>query len=296
MAYFPSKITNDGSLTFFSAEFDELFHSHSGAKQEAEQKFVEPCQFAQKAHHQPLLKIIDICYGLGYNSASAIESIGNVNPHCVVELIALEIDETVPRQAVREQLLHQWRDPIPAYLTELATQHRVQTDRFKGQLWLDDARNSLKKLNNMGWLADAIFLDPFSPPKCPQLWTVEFLHLVARCLKPDGRLATYSCAGAVRKGLQLAGLTLGSTVGVGRRSPGTVATFSPTELPPLSLKEQEYLQTRASIPYRDPHLNATAKDILQRRQAEQQASLLESTSQWKKRWSKMLSSSDYHII
>ena len=134
------------------------------------------------------------------------------------------------------------------------------------------------------WQADAIFLDPFSPPKCPQLWTVEFLKLVAKCLKPDGIIVTYSSSAAARTALSLAGLQIGSTTSVGRKSPGTVASFSAINLPTISLQEQEHLQTRAAIPYRDSTLQATAESIRQQRELEQQASKLEPTSQWKKRW------------
>jgi tRNA U34 5-methylaminomethyl-2-thiouridine-forming methyltransferase MnmC len=55
-------------------------------------------------------------------------------------------------------------------------------------------------------------------------------------------------------------------------------------LPPLSQKEKEHLLTRAAIPYRDPQLNAPADVIMMRRQQEQQASSLEPTSHWRKRW------------
>jgi tRNA U34 5-methylaminomethyl-2-thiouridine-forming methyltransferase MnmC len=164
------------------------------------------------------------------------------------------------------------------------TARRVQTEYFDGQLIIGDARETIKSLCQSQWQADAIFLDPFSPPKCPQLWTVEFLGLVARCLKPTGRLTTYSCSAAVRKALALAGLKFGSTPSVGRRSPGTVASFCEQDLPPLSLQEQEHLDTRAAIAYRDPSLQDSADTICLRRQQEQQTSILKPTSQWKKRW------------
>jgi tRNA U34 5-methylaminomethyl-2-thiouridine-forming methyltransferase MnmC len=64
-----------------------------------------------------------------------------------------------------------------------------------------------------------------------------------------------------------------------------VASFSDVELPPLSMRSQEHLQTRAAIPYRDPQLCDPAPVIVQRRQIEQQASSLEPTSHWHKRWS-----------
>ncbi|GAB4225219.1 MAG: MnmC family methyltransferase [Stanieria sp.] len=278
--------TEDGSYTFFSDEFNEAFHSHYGAKLEAEVKFVEPTQLKIKATQLSTIYLLDICYGLGYNTAAALEAIWSINPHCRVELISLELNPAVPKNAIAFQLLSSWQEPIPKLLAELATTQQVNSEFLQAKLLLGDARTTIKQILQQQWQADAIFLDPFSPPKCPQLWTVEFLNLVANCLKPTGRLATYSCAAAFRTALSLAGLKFGSTVSLGRKAPGTVANFSGQDLPLLSPLEQEHLQTRASIPYRDPTLSELASQIRQRRQQEQQISTLESTSQWKKRWLK----------
>ncbi len=147
-------------------------------------------------------------------------------------------------------------------------------------------------MQKTGFKADAIFLDPFSPPHCPQLWTVEFLNLVAGCLKADGLLATYSSSAAARNALKAAGLNIGSTPPVGRRSPGTVACKETLQNPsltyvnslPLSAQELEHLSTRAAIPYRDPNLRDSAEQIILQRKLEQQSSQLEPTQAWKKRW------------
>ena len=289
MAQFLPQITKDGSYTFFSPEFAEAFHSYYGARQEAEKKFLEPSLLKDKACLQnqkssSSLRLLDICYGLGYNSAAALAGIWSVNSQCRVELIALEIDSQVPLQAIKHNLLNQWRIPIPQLLNQLITTKHIQTNYLDGSLLIDDARKSIQEIYRHGWQADAIFLDPFSPPKCPQLWTVEFLGLVTKCLKPTGRIVTYSSSAAVRTALSLAGLQIGSTPNVGRKSPGTVASFSADNLPNLSLQEQEHLQTRAAIPYRDPELQDTAESIRQKRQLEQQESSLEPTTKWKKRW------------
>ncbi|NJK48746.1 hypothetical protein HC931_11690 [Candidatus Gracilibacteria bacterium] len=275
--------TDDGSFTFFSNEFSETFHTASGAAQEAQKKFVEPCQLAAKTDRP--LKIIDICYGLGYNTAAALKTIWTINPDCHVELIALERDKTIPEQAIAHNLLDRWSLPIVELLRKLAQHHQIQTPQLTARLLLGDARETIGQVQRSGFQADAIFLDPFSPPKCPQLWTVEFLSIVARCLKTDGRLATYSCAASVRTALQLAGLQVGASNSVGRRSPGTISSFSIRNLPPLSQQESEHLQTRAAIPYRDPSLQDSAELIKQRRKIEQLSSALEPTSHWKKRWS-----------
>jgi tRNA U34 5-methylaminomethyl-2-thiouridine-forming methyltransferase MnmC len=278
------QLTADGSFTFFSAEFGELFHSHSGAKQEAEAKFVAPCQLSERASRSQALCLLDICYGLGYNTAAALTAIWAANPQCQVTLIALELEIAVPQQAIAQQLLSGWPPPVQELLTELAATTSVQTPQLQARLEIGDARQTLSSLRRSGYQADAIFLDPFSPSKCPQLWTVEFLAIASQCLKPSGRLVTYSCAAAVRTALQLADLQVAPAPSVGRRSPGTIASFCDSNLSPLSQQEREHLQTRAAIPYRDPLLQDSAVDIVQRRRLEQQVSSLEPTSQWQKRW------------
>jgi len=278
------QLTEDGSYTFFSLEYGETYHSRGGAKEEAEKKFVESCQIAEKARQQQQICLLDICYGLGYNSAAALATIERVNPHCQVHLIALEIDPEVPKRATEYHLLSPWGTSLLEVLDTLAQSHRVKTPNLTAHLYIGDARQLIQKVNLEGFLADAIFLDPFSPTKCPQLWTVEFLSLVAQCLSPTGIIATYSCAASVRTALKLAGLGIGATQAVGRRSPGTAASFQADYLLPISPQEEEHLQTRAAIPYRDPHLIDDPSQICQRRAEEQALSSLENTSQWKRRW------------
>lgn len=288
---FTPQLTDDGSLTFFSTRFGEAFHSHYGARQEAERKFVEPAHLTKQAHKR-VVRVLDICYGLGYNSAAAFSKIWEINPHCRIEWVGLELDPSVPNAAIDQGLLVSWPTFVQEQLIQIARVGSVQTEQLQAQLLLGDARQTIVQVVNAGFQADAIFLDPFSPRACPQLWTVEFLNLVAQCLHPEGYLATYSCSAAVRTAMLAAGLKIGSTPPVGRRSPGTVAChnllqneFDPSvNLPKLSQQEQEHLKTRAAIPYRDPHLCEPANIIESRRQAEQETSNLEPTSHWKKRW------------
>ncbi|MGL5064164.1 MAG: tRNA (5-methylaminomethyl-2-thiouridine)(34)-methyltransferase MnmD [Microcoleus sp.] len=280
---FTPKLTADGSFTFFSTEFDQAFHSDFGARQEAELKFVAPLQLRRQAAKSQL-RLLDVCYGLGYNTAAALAAIWEANPDCRVELVGLEIDPEVPVSAQAHRLLDGWPTPVPELLSILAVDRHLQTDRLQASLIVGDARQTIRQLQQSNFLADAIFLDPFSPPVCPQLWTIEFLAAVTACLQPEGLLATYSCSAAVRAALIAAGLKVGPTPPAGRRSPGTLASFAAQNLSELSQQEREHLQTKAAVPYRDPHLCDTAEIILQRRCEEQQTSLLETTSRWKKRW------------
>ncbi len=287
---FIPKLTADGSFTFVFQEFSESFHSHYGATQESFCKFVEPTQLATAAQ-KPILRLLDICYGLGYNTAAALQTIWAVNPSCCVEVIGLEVNSTVPQAAIAHHLFDNWNCNYIEILKKLAFEHQVQTPCLKAKLLIGDARTTITLVRQSGFWADTIFLDPFSPPQCPQLWTVEFIKQLSLCLHPDGLLATYSCAAAVRTALLSAGLVIGSTPPVGRRSPGTVATHSKnaeskdhSPLTTLSEVEKEHLLTRAAIPYRDPQLSDSTEVIVRRRQQEQQTSCLEPASHWRKRW------------
>ena len=67
-------ITQDGSIGLYDKTLDEIFHSKFGAKKEAFEKFIEPCFLL---NNKPL-KILDICYGIGYNTKCAIENFNQI--------------------------------------------------------------------------------------------------------------------------------------------------------------------------------------------------------------------------
>ncbi len=286
MTWIPQK-TVDGSFTFFSEEFGEAFHSHQGAKSEAFEKFADVTQLVDRALGDRI-RLLDVCYGLGYNSAAAIETIWRVNPDCKIELYALEIDASVPIGTITPELLTSWPIEIQTVLSDLAQTHRCHRPNLTAELLIGDGRQTVQRLSGLGFQADAIFFDPFSPRKCPQLWTVEFFKQVAACLDPHGRLATYSRSAAVRSAMIAAGLAIGSIAPSDSRSSqwsnGTVAAWSGEGLPLLSEMEQDHLETRAGIAYRDSGLVGTAQEILIRQNQQQERSQRRSTSSWRRKW------------
>jgi tRNA U34 5-methylaminomethyl-2-thiouridine-forming methyltransferase MnmC len=270
--------TGDGSFTFYSPDFQATFHSISGACQEAEEKYVRPSGLLNAPSP---IQVLDICYGLGYNSAALIDTLWKARPEAKVQLIALELELEVPRAAYQLGGLRHW--PLAEVaLGTLARDGVVETDYLSAQLLIGDARKTISQVPPH-W-ADGIFLDPFSPECCPMLWSVEFLALVAQRLKPMGTIVTYAASASVRTALKLVGFSVGSTPPVGRRTPGTIANWQ-GGLPPLSQQESEHLQTTAAIPFRDPTLEDDVETLHRRRTEEQKQSGLEPSSHWRKRWS-----------
>ena len=65
--------------------------------------------------------------------------------------------------------------------------------------------------------ADAWFLDGFAPAKNPQMWRTEILEQVAVHSAADARAATFTVAGAVRRGLEAVGFSVEKRPGFGRK-------------------------------------------------------------------------------
>ncbi len=84
--------------------------------------------------------------------------------------------------------------------------------------------------------ADAIFLDGFSPALNPDMWADDVFALIAGRARSGARLATFTVAGFVRRGLQAAGFTVQKSPGFGRKRERLEAVFageapSPTPRP-----------------------------------------------------------------
>ncbi|WP_372782477.1 tRNA (5-methylaminomethyl-2-thiouridine)(34)-methyltransferase MnmD [Phenylobacterium sp.] len=65
--------------------------------------------------------------------------------------------------------------------------------------------------------ADAWFLDGFAPARNPAMWRDEVLALVAARSAPGATAATFTVAGAVRRGLSAAGFAVEKAPGFGRK-------------------------------------------------------------------------------
>jgi len=70
-------LTGDSSVGLFSDQYDDVYHSAYGALTEAYEKFVNPIDL--KNNVKSNINVLDICYGLGYNTKSLLNYIINNN-------------------------------------------------------------------------------------------------------------------------------------------------------------------------------------------------------------------------
>jgi radical SAM protein (TIGR01212 family) len=255
--------TDDGSLTLWNGTVKEHYHSQAGARSEAEHKYCLPGKLDKRLGGGKL-RILDVCFGLGYNSLVSCEHA--LEAGAELEITALEID----------------RRPV-----EMAAAHLREPDRFfnwnsclrdilEGGVWTcgdctialvwGDARHSVTGLAGP---FDLIWLDAFSTQRNSELWSVDFFAKLLPLLSPTGVLCTYCAAIPVRAGLLEAGFVIGETEPFGRRRGGTMAARDTLEISrPLPERDLHLIASLRGVPYRDPHGTATNREILRSREAE----------------------------
>jgi tRNA U34 5-methylaminomethyl-2-thiouridine-forming methyltransferase MnmC len=212
-------ITNDNSPTCFSETYQETYHSTSGAVEEAQKKFSDACKIKEFAASHDEIYILDVCFGLGYNSAVAIDNILSANPNCKITIVGLEND-----MAILDEIKDMNPDitSYPMFKKLVSNKALCLDDKhIHIKILLGDAREKIKETKDISF--NFCFLDPFSPKVCPELWTEEFFKDIYSVMAQNSVLATYSCARIVRDNLKKAGFEVKDGPIVGRRAPATIA-------------------------------------------------------------------------
>ena len=285
-------LTKDGSYSLRSVFFQENFHSLLGALEETKKKFTAPSDLQRFKGKS--LNVLDICFGLGYNSASLLDKL--IKQKSYLNWYALEIDKMPLDYALKNKsFLELWDPKVKKIFESLYLNNYFEDQFFKCKILWGDAREKINIIPT-AFKFDLIYLDGFSPQKCPQVWTIEFLSRVTEKLNPQGYFITYSSSAAVRKTLRDLGLEIFTIKPSFKNrsfwSQGTVAVAkfdknkfkSNLNFERLSVMEEEHLLTKASIPYRDKDLNLSKDDIIRERLKEQLFSNLVSTKKWREKW------------
>ncbi|RUM74413.1 MAG: hypothetical protein DSZ11_04095 [Sulfurovum sp.] len=204
--------TEDGTTTLFSEEFGESYHStYDGALNETMQKHVLPAFSFQKGKDE--IKILDICFGLGYNVLATLYYIKKEKLSTKVHIISPEFDEELIRSLISFEYPKEF-DNFRDIIAQLSKNFYYEDNQFKIEILLGDARKTIPKIREK---FDIIYQDAFSPQQNPRLWTREYFRDIKSVSKEDTILTTYSTAIAVRMGLYENGFNIFVVYGEGVR-------------------------------------------------------------------------------
>lgn len=210
--------SDDGSYTAYSPQYDEHYHStKDGALHESMVKHVQPAFLLHP--HKKHLKIIDICFGLGFNTLATLYYRDTYCPDTTIEIFSPELNG----ELVVSLVTFPYPDIFKPYLsiiTSLAQYGSYEDDKTKITVEITDARIAMRELPGI-W--DVCYQDAFSPSANPLLWTREYFADVARLIGDDGIITTYSIALPIRMALYENGFNVYLNTGEGYRS-ATVAS------------------------------------------------------------------------
>ena len=384
--------TNDGSVGLFSPDADDIYHSTYGALTEAYEKFILPANFHEFFKKNSEIKILDICFGIGYNTKSFInnfleflyngpidtnkkcrnkyiaklytnnkkyrifihavdydKTLANLSPFFIsnkknffnktlnfkqdkiqsmlsgktvpnfylkdetkiilLELIKNYIDgeaeevifckelaQFLDRPVVDLYKFYKFRESNNTlyrylyvflhniYYKYISTSYKkalkaLKLADFNFKLSTNDARQVIASDDNQ---YDFIFLDAFTPAKCPSLWTVDFFKELYKRLNENGMILTYSNSAAIRNAFVTAGFFVGKIYSESSgKFTGTIAVKN-KELIKYHLSEYDLglMKTKAGIFYRDKNLNASDGAIIEQHKKEVENSDLMSSSRY----------------
>lgn len=186
----------DGTHTLFSQEFDEPYHStKDGALHESLEKHVKPALALSK--EKETLTILDICFGLGYNTFATLYTIIKRQQKTKIHILSPEFDEALVRSLDTFDFPSEF-EILKPIIHAISTNLYYEDEQFKIEILLGDARKSIPCIQEK---IDIIYQDAFSPAHNPLLWTREWFGAIRAISNDDAILTTYSTAAAVRLGL-----------------------------------------------------------------------------------------------
>ncbi|GHV03227.1 hypothetical protein AGMMS50229_01750 [Campylobacterota bacterium] len=197
--------TADGSDTLFNDRYNEHYHSVSeGALRETLEKHIRPALRYSNALAKRAIRVLDICFGLGYNSLATIAELNRAGYAGAIEIVSPELDDDL----LRELPNLAYPAPLDEYtsvIAAVASDRRYRDDRVSCEVVAADAAEFVQTLNGQ---FDIIYQDPFSLRKNPTLWDDRFFGALYSRLAEGGVLTTYSASHAVRKTMKTSGFLL----------------------------------------------------------------------------------------
>jgi len=236
-------LTEDGTITLYSKEFDECYHStKDGALQESFKKHIIPAFTLVSKKER--LTILDICYGLGYNTLATLFYKNSQDMDTKLHIISPELDKKLIQSLKNfdyPKEFKQFKEVIDA----LSSNFFYEDSSIKIEIIIGDARETIKGIENK---IDIVYQDAFSPKKNPALWSFEFFSDIKRIAKEDLIITTYSSATSIRMSLYENGFKLYTPPKTDVRS-GTIASLKELNLKSIDMELKKSRNPKARAIY-----------------------------------------------
>ncbi|HXV01524.1 MAG TPA: tRNA (5-methylaminomethyl-2-thiouridine)(34)-methyltransferase MnmD [Caulobacteraceae bacterium] len=220
-----------------SRRYGDLYFSRHDGLAEAREVFLAGCGLPAAWRGRDTFTVAELGFGTGLNIAALLElwaREGPPNGH--LSIFSVEAEPLTAKDAARA--LGAWSELSPTAMALVENWpprergvHRLEFPDWRARLDLA-VMEAGEALYAWRGAADAWFLDGFAPALNPHIWRPEVLALIAARSAPRARVATYTVAGQVRRGLADAGFRVERKPGFGKKRQRLEAVYLGPPAPP----------------------------------------------------------------
>jgi tRNA 5-methylaminomethyl-2-thiouridine biosynthesis bifunctional protein len=211
----------------YSETFGDVYHSAAGGLEQARHVFLQGNAVEQRWAGRERFVILETGFGLGLNFLATLQAWKRDASRCArLHYVAVE------KHPFSLQDLRTLHEGLPELQDEAAQLHSVwpllvsgghRAELEQGRVIVTLFFDDIKVLRDLRLQADAIYLDGFSPPKNPEMWSPQTLRAVSRLAAPGATAATWSVAGSVRAALEQTGFEVEKRAGFASKKEMLVA-------------------------------------------------------------------------
>ena len=211
-------------------DFGDIYFSVEDGLAESRAVFLAGCGLPEAWQGQKQFVIGELGFGTGLNFLAAWQAWRETGPDSGwLHFVSVEKYPLRREMAARAfaafpelaelagQLRARWPQPLKG-----PQRLRFEADRVTLTIFHDDIAAALPQIEAR---VDAWFLDGFAPASNDAMWAENVWPELARLSRPGARAATFTVAGAVRRGLQGAGFRVEKKPGFGRKRERLEAVF-----------------------------------------------------------------------
>tara|TARA_R110002096_G_scaffold43420_14_gene117102 strand:- start:754 stop:2604 length:1851 start_codon:yes stop_codon:yes gene_type:complete len=218
-------------------DYGDIYFSAEDGLEETRAVFLQGCDLPRDWQGKPVYVVGELGFGTGLNALALWDLWRREGPGTGwLHFVSIEKHPLRREDAARafaawpslaglsDQLLAQWPSALKGA-------HRLTfpDDRFSITLFQDEAELALGQIEAQ---VDAWFLDGFAPDRNEAMWSQTVFDHLGRLSRPGTRVATFTVAGAVRRGLQQAGFSVEKKPGFGRKRQRLEAIYAGAATPP----------------------------------------------------------------
>ena len=205
-------LTEDGSHSLYSNQFNQQYHSYQGALNESLHIYIDLGLGPVLRESANPVSVFEMGFGTGLNALLAWQLADQLKKqvhYTTVEAFPVSLQEA-------SLLNYETLTNKPGFL-KLHELPWNEDHRLSDYFLFRKQETTLEKYTP-NQLFDVIFYDAFDPKAQPELWTEEVFVKIAAQTKSLGVLVTYSSKGIVKRALRTAGFEVKRHPGPGSKT------------------------------------------------------------------------------